>query len=103
MVEINEFDQRQLKMMVKRIGLFKNDQISKGDLLHDLIDLLNLLETKDTHWEQRFWSQLEHLEIFVICDEDDLNNDDIEIANKALEELLVLITERLSNDANVDE
>jgi len=96
---MNEFDKRQLDIMIQKIHAFNEGHLHLPDLIYDLEALLNILTNQDQHWKDAFkgyWWDLEQVYAAVLDDEQlSLDSEDQKIINDAIENLKKLIEIKL--------
>jgi hypothetical protein len=103
---MNEFDQRQLNIMLIKIEGFNTGYLHLSDLIYDLEALLNILEEKDKNWEAAFrnyWWDLE--QVYAVSIENDqvkLDPEDQSIIKKAIDDLTALIQKKLNSIENLE-
>jgi hypothetical protein len=94
---MNEFDKRQLNIMSQKIDAFKTGHLHLHDLIYDLEALLNILESKDQHWKEMFrgyWWDLEQVYSSVLDENKNLDLEDVNIINNAIENIIKLINSK---------
>ncbi len=62
MKNVSEYDERQLILMLEHLNFFENKQIDLISLVGSLEFLLNVLETADEDWEEKFLKEITTLE-----------------------------------------
>ncbi len=96
---INDFDKRQLNIMLDKINMFKNKQLEFNFLIEDLNALLNVLQTIDKDWKKKFkknWNALEEVYSFILYEKrSSLNQEDIKITATSIGEIEKLIKQYL--------
>lgn len=60
---LNKFDLKQIRLIEKKIDLFKNNNINLFTLVCDLNSLLNALENVPNYWKSDFQSEINTLEL----------------------------------------
>ena len=53
---LNEYDARQLNIMMAKINAYQNGKLHIHDLIYDLEGLLNALTDIDENWKEEFKS-----------------------------------------------
>ena len=98
-MNINEYDLRQLKIMVHKINAYKTGKLHIHDLIYDLEALLNVLIEIDEEWKQYFkgyWWDLEQCHAFALYEGNRSFNDDDElIIMKAIQNLTKMIEKKM--------
>lgn len=98
----NLYDVRQLHLMFLKIKLFRNGNISIGNLINSLEALINTLQRRDNEWDKEYishWFNLEQIYAVALYEERDLLDDnDIRIVIEESDALIDLITKRLSQE-----
>lgn len=96
---MNEFDKRQLDIMIQKIHAFNQEYLHLSDLIYDLEALLNVLSNEDQYWKDNFrsyWWDLEQVYAASLDDEkSSLDSKDQKIINSAIENLKRLIEIKL--------
>ena len=99
MIDISEYDKRQLVLMLKQLVFFKEQKMELGVLVGRLEGLLGVLESVDISWQELFRSEWAHLEItyayLLYRGEEELDDSGKEIVNKSTNVLIKLIKEKL--------
>lgn len=92
---INEYDQRQLKLILERLTWYSEGSISLPYLIDDLSGLLNVLEEVDEEWKMYFrrnWLDLEIVYAVALDrDKDKLDETDLRVINSAVVELKKMV------------
>ncbi len=92
---INEFDKRQLNIMLEKIDAFVNNQLEIEFLLNDLEALLKILETIDNDWRKKFyaeWLNIEEMYAYALSEERKfLNKDEQEVIYDSISKIKQLI------------
>ena len=60
---LNEYDARQLNIMMAKINAYQNGKLHIHDLIYDLEGLLNALTDIDENWKEEFKSFWQDLEV----------------------------------------
>lgn len=92
----NNFNSRQLELMLQKIQLYQNGKISLRALIDDLESLVNALEGIDKNWKSEFlgrWGVLELIYSSNLFHNKNLDDDDTIKIQQSLEELRKLIHE----------
>jgi hypothetical protein len=63
MNDIKAFNLRQLKILLKKIDNFQNQQMNVSSLIYDIEALLDCVKTLPKEWLAQMWNQWEFLEI----------------------------------------
>lgn len=88
---MEEFDDRQLNVMIQKIHSFNERHLHLADLIYDLEALLNLLTFEDDHWKDTFrsyWWDLEQVYAAALEKEkSDFDSEDEKIISKAIGDL----------------
>jgi hypothetical protein len=96
---MNEFDKRQLNIMIQKIHSFNEGHLHLSDLIYDLEALLNILTNQDQPWKATFrgyWWNLEQVYAFALYEEKSrLDSEDQKIVNDTIEDLKSLIYTKL--------
>lgn len=72
MKNINEYDERQLRLMLKSLISFEKNQIDLSSLIGTLEFLLSVMEVVEDDWEEKFLNEvttLESINAFMIIRE----------------------------------
>jgi len=97
---MNEFDKRQLAIMIQKIHAFNKGSLHLSDLIYDLEALLNILTNKDQHWKDLFmgyWWDLEQVYATALDDEKKcLDFENQKIVDYAIENLKKLVEIKLN-------
>lgn len=98
---LNEFDQRQLQVMLEVIHRFELNEVSLSSLINNLEALLDLLNFEDVIWKEAFIDNWENLEIIYasVLDENKalLDKEDEEIINDSVTNIKKLINKKIKN------
>jgi hypothetical protein len=96
---MNEFDKRQLDIMIQKIHAYNEGHLHLSDLIYDLEALLNILTNQDQQWKDLFrgyWWDLEQVYAATLDDEKPcLDSEDQKIVNGAVENLKKLVDIKL--------
>lgn len=89
--EIKAYNQRQYKLMLAKLNLYKNYKVSLNHLIINLEALLNVLNEIDEYWKNEFVKQWQDLEIIYSCYKypkyEELNETDKEYVNKGKDKI----------------
>lgn len=72
-----EYNQRQLRLMLEKIYLYRNKKIELEILLNEINSLLNFLNNKDTEWIDKFIILSNKIDYLYLNFNDDNLSDDI--------------------------
>lgn len=101
---MNEFDKRQLNIMIQKIHAFNKGHLYLSDLIYDLEALVSILTDQDQHWKDLFigyWWDLEQVYAVALDDNKScLDSEDQKIVNDAIENLKKLIELKLYSGCN---
>ena len=96
---MNEFDVRQLNIMIQKINAFNNGYLELSNLINDLEALLNILTIQDQHWKDLFkgyWWDLEQVYAVAIDEERSyLDSEDQSIIKNAVENIKKMVEIKL--------
>jgi hypothetical protein len=96
---MNEFDKRQLNIMIQKIHEFEERSLHLSDLIYDLEALVNLLNDQDSHWKDLFvgyWWDLEQVYAVALYKNiPNLDFNDQQTIKDAIENLKKLIKMKL--------
>lgn len=99
---MNEFDKRQLDIMIQKIHAFNEGYLHLSDLIYDLEALLNISTNQDQQWKDMFrsyWWDLEQVYAAALDDDKlDLDFEDQKIVNNAIENLKKLVELKLRSN-----
>lgn len=76
---INNYDERQLNLMLNKIDAFINNKLEIEHLLNDLEALLKVLETIDNSWRENFyreWLNIEEMYSYALSENRNVFYDD---------------------------
>ena len=97
---MDNYNNRQYKLMLQKISLFRQGKIEIPDLIGDLEGLLNALEEPNSNWKNTFQiecGELEQVYAFALYEERDyLNQKDIKVIEKVLDNIILLINEKIT-------
>ena len=101
---INDYDKRQLTLMLEKILLFRQKSLSLSSLINDLESLIDVLENVDSTWRNKcreYWWDLEEIYATALDRElSSLDTEDWQIITNALDEIETLIKNILPSDEN---
>lgn len=107
MKKINEYDERQLKLMLKNLISFEMNQIELSSLVGSLEFLLNAMESVEKDWEERFLKEVTTLESINAIrmikesgeDAPEIDTDRAkELIGNAVSKLKMLVASELNNE-----
>ncbi len=98
---MNEFDIRQLNIMLDKMERFTQGKLDLGYLLEDLEALLQILESIDEEWKTEFrseWINIEEVYAYHLSQQSNrLNQDDFIIIEESLTKMKEMIKNLLLN------
>ena len=96
---MSEYDQRQYRLMLEKIGSFEQGHIRLDSLIADLDGLLNVLEEPDLSWKEAFqreWGKLEDERADALFrNTKQLDKDAIERLSVATAQLRLLVLQKI--------
>lgn len=96
---VNDYDKRQLELMLKKIILYRQDALILSNLINDLGSLVDVLETVDESWKEELRSWLWDLEeIYAVAldrKQQFLDAEDSRIIENALDKIELLIKNQI--------
>ena len=99
---MNDYNNRQYKLMLQKVLLFRQDKIEIPDLINGLDGLLNALEDPNPNWKDTFqteWWELEKVYSIALDQEREyLDSNDLKVIEKALDNIISLINNKITND-----
>lgn len=107
MKNINEYDERQLRLMHEKLISFEKNLIELSSLIGSLEFLLNAMESVEDDWEEKFLKEVATLEsinaIRIIKESGEeapeiSNNKSNKLINNAISTLKILIEKELNNE-----
>jgi hypothetical protein len=98
-IMVNDYDKRQLELMLKKIILYRRDALILSNLINDLGSLVDVLETVDESWKEELRSWLWDLEeIYAVAldrKQQSLDAEDSRIIENALDKIELLIKNQI--------
>jgi hypothetical protein len=98
-IMVNDYDKRQLELMLKKIILYRQDASILLNLINDLGSLVDVLETIDDSWKEELRSWLWNLEeIYAVAldrKQQSLDAEDLRIIENALDKIEFLIMNQI--------
>jgi len=95
----NDYDKRQLELMLKKITLYRRDDLILLNLINDLGSLVDVLETVDDSWKEEFrnwvWDLEEIYAVALDRKQQSLDAEDSRIIVNALDKIELLIKNQI--------
>lgn len=96
---VNEYDKRQLEIMLVKIRSFRKNALGLLNLINDLSSLLDVLECVADSWKEECKSwvwDLEEVYAVALDRKQALNTDDLQGVEDALNQIELLVKNKLS-------
>lgn len=95
---VSEYDKRQLKLMLEMIDFFEKDSLSLSEIINNLSALVDVLESIDEDWKDKYrqwWWDLEQVYAVALDSDLPLDENDKKIISNALSKIRSMVTSLL--------